>query len=665
MADTLIFYHICKDPSIIMDVSLWFDPQIQLKIVADFEPNTVIHKQAPHIHWMTLEEFGQLKIKYSEEKIFMGLPSLFHVPLFLEENVAIPKGYGVMVPVFDFDWVYYIKSDKEEQQIIRYSQHQIRIDNKMTSRQEWITHHIRPSWDMFHENVNTLDVYQLRMLVGLSKILGEWRVVADISPRCGWSDAIVQYDQAQVDFHTSMRLPLKERQQQLFGTLEKSEYWYETWWMLLEYADMGFDVSCIQTRLKFKAILNNCHQTQKDFPEWCEDMPLFRWVPKKIIDEDTLFHSEVSLLKKTMDEFTPFWRRHLFAKALRLQDATSHHTFIQESLGFLPRLCDMEGCEKGDMLCLDDNVDFVPSSSGLIVYPDNPRWYLVNVRKVNYRIMPNGSYITMKQGAFSPTYNGISKNECFLMDRETLQPVSPVRPMKEDIPGHRDEEIAIVGLEDVRLVPGINQDVLFYGVTKSYSYSDAIRVITGKYDVERCLFHSTRVIHPPYEENACEKNWTWCGNNRFIYQWNPVEIGSVDANDRLVVDERIASPSYFKQFRGSSPAVLWKTYHWFSVHSVGHGTNGRKYMHSIVVLDLQSEKHKVVAVSAPFCFEDVQIEYTIGLDIYKGRLVFLYSTRDSTSKYMRIPLCHILETLLFFDKQHEMEFKTNILQEFF
>lgn len=660
MTDTLVFYHVCKDSSTIIDLSLWFDPQIQLKIVADFEPNQVVNKQTPHIHWMAVEEFEKMKQSSgSQEKLFLELPSLFHVPSF-GKDVKIPKGYGVMVPVFEFDWVYYTKSDKEEPHIIRYSHHQIRIDNKMPDKQEWITKNIRPSWDLFHQHLDQLDVSQRRMFVGLSKVLGEWRLVGEISPHCDWPDAIVQYDQAETVFHTSMRLPLKERQQQMCQTLEKGGCWYETWCALLEYADKG---SSIQTRLKLKAVLN--HQTQRDFPEWCDDMPLFRWVHKNITDEERLFQSEISLLKRKLDEFTPFWSRYLFAKVLHLQEASSHHTFIQESLGFLPRLCDVEGCEKGDVLCLNDDVDFAPSSSGLIVCPDNPRWYLVNVRKVNYRILPNGSYITMKQGVFSPTYNGISKNEFYFMDRETLRPVSPVRVMKEDIPGHREEEVAIVGLEDVRLVPGINQDVLFYGVTKSYSYSDAIRIITGKYDVERCLFHSTRVIHPPYEENACEKNWTWCGNNRFIYQWHPVEIGSVDANDRLVVDERIPSPRFFKEFRGSSPAVLWKTYHWFSVHSVGHGDNGRKYIHSIVVLDLQSKEHKVVAVSQPFCFENVQIEYNIGLDIYKGKMMFLYSTKDNTSRYMRIPLYHILNQLMFFEKQDEMELKTKILQDFF
>ena len=660
MADSIIFYHVCTDPSTVMDLSLWCDPMIQLKIVVEFLPNEVVYKEAPHIEWMKPEEFQAFQTR-NPKKILMQLPSLYHVPYF-GKDVKVPEGYGMMVPVFEFDWVYYTKSDNHPDKIVRYSHQQIWIENKMVNKQQWILKHIRPSWEVFHQNMANLNVHQRRMFLGLSKVLGEWQIVKTVSKDCDWSDPIVQYDQAEVNFHTTMRLPLQQRHEKFFQTLQTCPYWFETWWILLEFANQLPDVSSIHTRLLLKTMM---HKPQ-DFPEWCEEMPFFRWIPKKMVNDDQLYQYEIELLKKKQNDLVvSCWSQYLFTKVLRLKDPTSHHTFTQESLLFLPRLSDLDDCEKGDLLCCHDNVDFVPSSSSLVVYPDNPRWYVVNVRKVNYRILPNGSYITMKNGSFSPTYNGVSQNEFYLMDRETLDPVSPIRPMKEDIPGLREEEIAIVGLEDVRLVPGINQDVLFYGVTKSYSYSDAIRIITGKYDMEHCSFHSTRVIHPPYEENACEKNWSWCGDHRFIYQWHPIEIGSLDMNVRLVIDERLPSPSYFKEFRGSSPMVLWKGYHFFSVHSVGHGENGRKYLHSIVVLDLQSKKHQLVAVSPPFCFEDVQIEYNIGLDIYKGKILFLYSTRDSTSKYMRLPLHHILEKLLFFDKKVEMKFKTKIYQDCF
>jgi hypothetical protein len=660
----IIFYYICRGSTSI-DFSHWHDQRITLKIVVDSLPEEVVNKQTPNIHWMTATEFEGHKTTNQDKMIFIELPSLFHVPSFGKDFFRnISEGCGIMVPVFDFDWVYYIKSDNFLQNIVRISQHDILIENKMTDRETWITNHIQPSWDTFNKHKDELDIFHKRIFLGLSKVLNEWRVVGELSTQCEWPQAIVEYDKAEVDFYTQLRLPLIERQQYFFQELTKNQYCFETWWSLLEHVDKGGDVSVVRGRLMMKTLLNE--QNPDGSPEWCQDIPLGRWVQKKITDDDALYQREIGILKNLItEEFAPLWGKHLFSRVLRLKNPSSHHKFTQESINFLTKIKNLDGCERGDLLFSREDTDFVPSSSGLMVYPDNPRWYIVNVRKVNYRILTNGAYVTVKNGSINPTYNGISKNEFYFMDRETLKPVSPVRPMNEDIPGLRKDEIAIVGLEDVRLVPGINQDVLFYGVTKSYSYSGAIRIITGKYDIERALFHDTKVIHPPYEENSCEKNWTWCGENRYIYKWNPVEIGSVDANTRLVIDERLPSPSYFREFRGSSPAVIWRGYHFFSVHSVMMGENGRKYVHSIVVMDLLSKEHKLIGTCSPFCFEDVQIEYNIGLDIYKGKMLFLYSTRDSTSKYARIPLSYILEKMVFYRKQSELDFKTKIYQDVF
>jgi len=666
MTDHIIFYYIVKNNDHI-NFSHWFNTDIQLKIIVDILPEEIVYKQCPNIHWIRVDEFQVFKKNNQQKKIFLELPSLFHVPCFgkkFDWDMTFTAGCGVIIPVFDFEWVYYTKSDDIQKNIVRFSHDQICIENKMTNREEWIDKHVRPSWEVFYQHRLELDIYQRRMFLGLSRILGEWRLVEEFSPLCEWGQAIVEYDTAEVSFHISMRTPVLERQQQFFQKLnQSSQYWFESWWKLLEFSDTipdNVDTSITRLRLVKKAMIRT--KIDNDFPEWCKEMPICRWAHKNITDEDILYQRETRLLQKLPDQ-SMYWRKYLFAEALRLTNPISHHFFTQECTSFLNKLFVIDGCEKGDLTFSTQDPDYVPSSSGLIVYPENPRWYLVNVRKVNYRILPNGSYVTLIEGRINSTYNGISKNEFYFMDRETLKPVSPIRPMDEDIPGKREEELAIVGLEDVRLVQGTEQDILFYGVTKSYSYSDAIRIITGKYDVERTLFHSTRVIHPPYEENACEKNWTWCGNNRFIYQWHPVEIGSVDMNNRLVVDERIPSPAYFKEFRGSSPAVVWRGFHFFSVHSVAHGENGRKYIHSIVVLDLLSGKHEVVGVSLPFCFENVQIEYNIGMDIHKGKILFLYSTRDSTSRYIRIPLFHILENMIFINR--ETEFKTKILQDLF
>lgn len=616
--DTIIFYHIVKDDPGLMDTSLWFDTRIQLKIVADILPEEVVCAHAPQIHWITPHEFTDIQ----KEKICFELPSLYHVPVFLIGIDKIPPGYGIMIPIFEFEWMYYAPSDNAPTNMIRFLPHQVYIENKMSARDLWVANHVRPHFYSLHEDLAVLNVREKRMLLGYCKVLGE--EIGDLSGLCDWSQDIVAYDKND-------------------WSCQHMD-WIETWWKVLE------DVET-HPEMAYKGIIRRAIKNK----EWYEEMPCHRWVQRKIIDKDGLYKLEVMLFQKIGDG-CHLRSKYLFDRVLCLENPSSHYLFTQQSVQCLRRLKGVGGV----LQSIQQDPDFVPSSAGLIVCPENPRWYIINIRKVNYRIMPNGSYITLKGGNVSTVYNGISKNEFYFADRETMLPVSPSRPVKEDIPNEREEEVAIVGVEDVRLVPNSNGDaVLFYGTTKSYSYSDAIRIIQGEYDVARGMFCNTRIIRPPYEENPCEKNWAWCGDGRFIYRWHPIEIGSIATNNRLVIEERITSPAYFREFRGSSPGVVWKGFHFFTVHAVVHGDNGRKYTHSVVVLDLLRKK-KVMAVSQPFCFEDVQIEYNIGMDIYKGHMLFLYSTMDRTSKWVRVPLHEIVWDMHFMEEEG---FKTQILQD--
>lgn len=620
--DNIIFYHVLKNNNTndLIDYSLWFDTRIQLKIVADLLPDDVVCPHAPQIHWINPFEFSILQKK----KICFELPSLFHVPVFLIDFKDIPKDHGIMMPIFEFEWMYYATSDNPPTHLIRFLPHQVYIENKFTDRVEWLSQSVRPSFQCLHSKMETLTVREKRMLLGLSKVLGE--EIDNLSALCNWSRQILDYDLNQLSFH--------------------NVDWIETWWDILDNVDKHS-----------VAVHIGIFKRAKNQKEWYEDMPTYRWVKRNVIDKDELYKKEVMLFQKIPD-LCNLRNKYLFDKVLTLDNCSSHYLFTQQSVQCLSRL---EGI-RGELQHDPDDSDFVPSSAGLIICPENPHWYIINVRKVNYRIMPNGSYITLKNGLVSAVYNGVSKNEFYFADRETMRPVSPSRPMREDeiTQNRREEEVAIVGVEDVRLVPKSNGNgIWFYGTTKSYSYSDAIRMMEGEYDVVRGMFCNTRIIRPPYEENACEKNWVWCGHNRYIYRWHPVEIGSVDDNNRLVIDERLSSPSYFREFRGSSPAVIWKGLHFFTVHAVVHGDNGRKYTHSVVVLDLTTDK-KVMAVSQPFCFEDVQIEYNVGMDIYKGHIMFLYSTMDRTSKWVRVPLHKIIWDMHCLDEEG---FKTKILQE--
>lgn len=606
--DPVLFYHHWRSNVLDVDYSIWLHTDAPVRLISGQLPEKVVCQEAPHVQWVTPDEFAVLRARGGG--VWVELPTCFHAPIGSSDAFQVPRGRGVVVAVFDFDWAYLTEGDNGGKDAYRIPPHVARLENRLADRRLWVEACVRPTWSFMRENTANLRPNQNRMLVGLSRVLGEDEVVAEVSPLCGWAQEIVDYD---------------------CGNCGGNNW--------------------LEARLDTLARGGDCGGTITTTP-WHESTPTYRWLPRSATNEDNLFQLEArAMLRQEKLEVRP-----VFERVMRLEN--SHYFFIQEYVEHFPRLTGLEGCERGTFPSLFDP-DFIPSSPGLVVCPNDPRWYIVNNRKVNYRILSNGAYVTIRGGQVSPVYNGISKNEFFFVDRETLRPIYPIRPMSEDaIPNKREEEVAIVGLEDVRLVrEGADGSVLrFYATTKSHSYSGAIRIMIGRYDVERAIFCDTTVLHPPHDENPCEKNWAWCGDDRYIYRWHPLEIGSV-RGDRLVVDECLTSPAYFREFRGSSPAVVWRQHHFFTVHSVAQRDNGRRYAHSLVVLDLSSEKHCVVGATPPFCFEDAQIEYNIGLDIYKGRILFAYSTRDSSSQYMRVPIHHLLDRLHYVDKDAEARFK--------
>jgi len=645
---------------------LWTTNQFQLKIITETIPEQVMTPHNPCIHWVVEEEFTT--IKNNSKSLFVEIPTPYYVPTKSKnfDKITIPETFGVYILIVDHQWMYYTRDDTKTENVARLTLDDLYIENHLNNEEKWFNDHLTPTWEtLFNKGEDNLTLLEKRMLVGISNILGEWNTIETYSSKCEWSSSIQSYDNAMISYRMCCHMPQNHRENILFTMLVKSGGWIETWWQLIKLYDQNKE-NMDKTHLYLLLLKKTHDKYYGSTPSWYNTLPLGRWIKTECIKESELYHREFKLFEdEYFKSLTKYRMNYLFSHILFSNNQATRHIFTQGCLGFFTNLSKIAECEKQDLLYSDFDNDYVPSSSGLIVYPENPQWYVVNVRRVNYRILPNGAYVTIKNGNINSCYNGISKNEYYLMDRDTLLPVSPVRQMNEEIPNQRPDEIAIVGLEDIRLVPGPNQEITFYGVTKSYSYSGAIRIITGKYDISRAVFCDAKVARPPYEENSCEKNWTWCGHNRYIYRWHPIEIGSLDDNNKLVVDERINSPEYFNEFRGSSPPVVWRGFHFFTVHSVAFGENGRKYVHYVVVLDLNSKNKRTIGVTSPFCFEDIQIEYTIGLDIHKGKMLFLYSTRDSTSRSIRVPLTNILENLYFEDEQAETCFKTKIYQDVF
>lgn len=643
--EKMIFYYIWRKDDSTTDKQWrykWGNVPFHVKIfTTDQDMIGRVDMHNPRMQWVSHDTLNERRQSSWIE--WIELPNLYHIPIRGKRfsELTVKPDEKIRLTVRDHGWIYTTGGDG------RY----IPMDYIFLENQG------QPTWrEMcyrgFLPDPNESTAEKQRLFCTACREMGEWKRLADVAQNV-WSGEYLKYIMALVRYHTTCRFPKKQRDETLRDEL-CSVRWREAWARVMElsreYPEWDMRVWMIQ----------RMHGLGYDYDDnTFEHLPSGTCVREMSLKIDCVLKDEMRILYN--DVFTRCRFRYMFDNMMKTDDRQTRNDVLNAFLVWIKPLSSLDNAEKGDILYSTDNTDYVASSSSLIPYPDNRLWYVVNVRRVNYRIQENGSYISIVDGKISPHYNGITKNEFYFMDRETLQPISDTCKIREDdLPRRRPEEIAIVGIEDVRLIE-YNDKIMFYGVTKSHSYSDSIRIIWGDYDIEHSAFRNARVLRPPYEENSCEKNWTWCGNGRFIYRWHPIEIGYINSDNKLVIDERIKSPGIFQEFRGSSSGIEWKGYLWFSVHSV-HFINGRrKYIHYLVVMDMKSAEKSVVALSEPFYFENIQIEYTIGLDIHAGKIVFLYSTRDATSRYIRLPLMSFLSKLYFFDETRRARFFQTLL----
>jgi len=266
--------------------------------------------------------------------------------------------------------------------------------------------------------------------------------------------------------------------------------------------------------------------------------------------------------------------------------------------------------------------DFKPSSISLLEINDK---ILANIRYVNYNIESNGSY-TYKNGKV------MTKNAYMYLNNE-LEPISSVNFMNDKLNDLSSKDSLILGLEDVRLFYN-NGKVKYTAVTSEYSYTDKIRIITGEYNCEKKEFINNICMIPPTDTD-CEKNWVTV-NDKFIYQWNPLQIGELK-NNKLEIIKTINTPKFFDKYRGSTNAIEYNNEYWFVTHGVMN-CSPRKYFHQVVILN---KDYNVVKYTVPLYFNTFAIEYCLGLIIINETLCFTVSRNDSNPIIVRIKLKNI------------------------
>ena len=277
---------------------------------------------------------------------------------------------------------------------------------------------------------------------------------------------------------------------------------------------------------------------------------------------------------------------------------------------------------------LSDSEEYCPSSSSMIEYRGD---ILVNVRYINYRVLPDGGYTIQSKDGFVKTKNAVTYLDLkynklsFLKFFDTaLKDIEP-------------KETKIKGLEDIRLF--VFQNTIFYvAVTKEYSYNDKIRIVLGEYSIESLQHINNHPLIPP-EETSCEKNWIPINHNNekilFIYKWHPLQIGELDSSYKLNITIIHDTPKIFKDYRGSTTLVKYEDKLWCITHGVKYSIP-RKYYHQFVVLE--KDTYKPLQYSIPFYFKKFGIEYCIGLLIKDEEAIIIFSQNDKDTTMMRIDM---------------------------
>ena len=271
--------------------------------------------------------------------------------------------------------------------------------------------------------------------------------------------------------------------------------------------------------------------------------------------------------------------------------------------------------------------DFGPTSTCMCRMPDGN--YVVNVRYVNYRIEPTGRYIMCQDGVWDYNNNVRTENYVCKMDKDfSIYSTLTKMEMLDPVP----HQCHIQGLEDVRIF--YRQGKIFYtATTKNYSYDGNIRQHYGEYNIETHRFENSKSLKPPMP-SECEKNWIPY-KDKFIYGWRPFRIGSLDSENKLMIENQQETPALLQHMRGSSTLVEEGGFAWGITHCVIY-KQPRKYYHMLVKIDLATDK--LVGYTLPFYFIKNAIEYCLGFEKRGDTLYAFVSQNDADPVFVEFSM---------------------------
>ena len=279
--------------------------------------------------------------------------------------------------------------------------------------------------------------------------------------------------------------------------------------------------------------------------------------------------------------------------------------------------------------------DMRPTSAAFLQLQDGRR--VLNTRYVNYWLYPNGSYLYPQSAYRCDNNSYVIENTNLVCDiDDTWMPVE-FRHMKENMGLTEHEGAYSRGLEDIRLYE-YDGKIKCIATNVNYMSSGRNRMILGNYCLATGEITDGHRLEPP-QETWCEKNWIpvqYGGQEAFIYQWWPMQIGVLDKSDKLViVREHVLTNPLFRRVRGST-LFLPQTGKSSLIGVVHFSEEGspRKYFHMLVELD--GETLMPMSYSQPFCFESLGVEFCIGFAHTQNEYLFWISRMDRDPCMIRV-----------------------------
>ena len=268
--------------------------------------------------------------------------------------------------------------------------------------------------------------------------------------------------------------------------------------------------------------------------------------------------------------------------------------------------------------------NYHPTSSSFLEFQGVP--YL-NVRYVNYLLTPPGLYIIHDPSGHLRTENllvRLSEDRLTRQEEHFLKTVTSW-PTVDD---------SIRGLEDIRLYEFENQ-MRFIATQRQWSPSRQNRMMIGTVDLSGSALTDLVLLEPPHP-TSCEKNWiplAYKGQEHFIYQWFPYQVGVLENGRLKIVIERVM-PNLFQRIRGST-TFLEDGEERIGVVHYSEDRAPRHYYHMLVWLN--KETLLPVARSQPFVFGRLGVEFCIGFEPQGDRLQFWYSQHDRDPAWSIVP----------------------------